>query len=408
MIKKKFIINFSLILLSVFITLYILEIFLKIYYDNTISCLTNRELKEKKSIRFGYNYDKRFIYEYAKDLKLKTSFGNTPKSFIIKKNKNEINLPFLPLSSYSNERIYLCNETGEHSFFTSDRYGFNNPNIAWENNFTDVLLLGDSFIAGSCINKNNENNFADIFRSKNFNTINLGFPGHGPLLEYATFIEYGKFLKPKKVLWFYYEGNDFNGLNIEKQSKILKSYLNDKRYNLKSKQKKINDLLYENEYSLNDLEKYEKNKIQKNRKFCNLSFQKTRELINFKELRNLIFKEDTNLKEEDFNEENFLLFEEIILKTKKEIDKWDGELIFIYLPKYMRYKEMFVDHDNYNKKKRILNLVNKNDIKTIDIHNDFFQIKKDPLKFFPLRGNGHYNKEGVKKISHFIFDNIYK
>ena len=104
----------------------------------------------------------------------------------------------------------------------------------------------------------------------------MGFPGHGPLLEYATFIEYGKFLKPKKVLWFYYEGNDFNGLNIEKQSKILKSYLNDKRYNLKSKQKKINDLLYENEYSLNDLEKYEKNKIQKNRKFCNLSFQKNK------------------------------------------------------------------------------------------------------------------------------------
>jgi len=391
------------------ISLYIVEIFIKIYHDNTIDCLTNRELKEKRSIRFGYNYDKRFIYEYAQDLKLRTTYGNSPKALITKIKKNKINLPFLPLSSYSNERIYLCNETGEHSYYTSDRYGFNNPDVVWKKNSTDLLLLGDSFVAGSCINKNNENNFGDIFRNKSFNIVNLGLAGHGPLLEYATFIEYGKFLKPKKVLWFYYEGNDFDGLNIEKESTILKSYLNDKSYDLKSKQKKINNLLYKNEYSLNDLEEYEKNKIQKNIRFCNLTFQKTRQLIGFKELKNLIFRVNTNLKKEkSFNEENFLIFEEIILKTKKEIDKWNGELVFIYLPKYSRYKEVFLNHDDYDNKKRILNLVNKNGIKTIDIHKGFFQTQKDPLKFFPLRKSGHYNKEGVKKISQFIFDNIYR
>ena len=107
MIKKKYIINFSLILLSILIILYTLEILLKIYFDNTITCLTNRELKEKKSIRFGYNYDKRFIYEYTKDLKLKTTFGNSPTALITKIKKNKLNLPFLPLSSYSNKVISM-------------------------------------------------------------------------------------------------------------------------------------------------------------------------------------------------------------------------------------------------------------------------------------------------------------
>ncbi len=391
------------------ISLFIVEIFIKLYDDNTLDCLTNRELKEKRSVKFGYNYDKRFIYEYSQDLDLKTLFGNLPKALISKIHKKELNLPFLPLSAYSKEKIYLCNETGEHSYFVSDRYGFNNPDIVWEKNAADILLIGDSFVAGSCINKINENNFADIFRNKSLSTVNLGFPGHGPLLEYATFIEYGKFLKPKKILWFYFEGNDFDGLNIEKQSDILKNYLKDKSYDLKSKQKEIDNFLYQNEYSLYDLEKYEKNRIKKNIKFCNLSFQKIRNLIPFKEFKDFIFKSNNNqIKKKEFTKENFLIFEEIISKTKKEVDKWNGELFFIYLPEYSRYKKIFIDHDNYNSKKRILDSVNKNNIRIIDIHSDFFQINNDPLKFYPLRKGGHFNKEGIEKISQFIFDNIYR
>ena len=38
----------------------------------------------------------------------------------------------------------------------------------------------------------------------NKNVVNLGFGANGPLLEYATYVEYGRELKAKKVLWFVY------------------------------------------------------------------------------------------------------------------------------------------------------------------------------------------------------------
>jgi hypothetical protein len=42
----------------------------------------------------------------------------------------------------------------------------------------------------------------------------------------ATLKEYGAFLKPKVVLWFYYEGNDMRDLNgREKFSPLLRQYL---------------------------------------------------------------------------------------------------------------------------------------------------------------------------------------
>ena len=70
--------------------------------------------------------------------------------------------------------------------------------------------------------------------------VDLGFGANGPLLEYATYVEYGRELKAKNVLWFYYEGNDLRNLRNEINSDILLNYIN-KNFvqNLKNKQTKI-------------------------------------------------------------------------------------------------------------------------------------------------------------------------
>ena len=54
----------------------------------------------------------------------------------------------------SNQYTIFCNETGEFSFYESDRYGFNNPDKVWDSKEVDFLLLGDSFIHGACVNEN--------------------------------------------------------------------------------------------------------------------------------------------------------------------------------------------------------------------------------------------------------------
>ena len=386
------------ILISIIISLYIIEIFLKILSDTTLSCLNNREIKKKLSSKYNYSFDERFIYEYVRDENLKTIFGNSPSKYVSLENISDYN--FIPLSSFSNEKIYLCNETGEHSFYQSDRYGFNNIDEIWEEKIADLILIGDSFVTGSCTNKFNENNISDYFKKKNLTTINLGFPGHGPLLEYATFVEYGKSKKPKKLLWFYYEGNDLKGLNIEKKSQILNNYLDGKSYNLINKQKKIEALLIKNEYKLEDLEKFEQSKIFENN-FCNLKMQKIRKLVNFSPP---ILK---NKKNEFLTENNFKLFEKIILGTRDSLSEWGGELIIVYLPELARYKKNFVNHDTYKKKKNILNMIRRNNIKVIDIHEEFFSNQKDPLSFFPLRSYGHYNLKGYERISRIIYNYLY-
>ena len=57
--------------------------------------------------------------------------------------------------------------------------------------------------------------------------VNLGFSNDGPLLELATLSEYGLRLRPRAVIWVYFEGNDLTDLAEEKTSPLLRAYLHD-------------------------------------------------------------------------------------------------------------------------------------------------------------------------------------
>ena len=46
--------------------------------------------------------------------------------------------------------------------------------------------------------------------------------GNGPLINYATLREYGEFLKPKKIFFFFFEGNDYEDLERELSSNSIK------------------------------------------------------------------------------------------------------------------------------------------------------------------------------------------
>ena len=117
----------------------------------------------------------------------------------------------------------------------------------------DILLVGDSFAEGSCVNQ--EYTIAAKLREKNITAITLGKSGNGPLIELASLVEYGKFLKPKSVFGYFIK-NDIENLMIEKNSKILKKYLDqDYSQNLINRQKEIDEILieyYNNKLTLNN------------------------------------------------------------------------------------------------------------------------------------------------------------
>ena len=95
-----------------------------------------------------------------------------------------------------------------------------------------------------CVNRPHD--ISSILRNfSNSSVLNLGMGGSGPLIEYAIMKEYFP-KKTKNIIWFYYEGNDLDDIENEK-NKILLKYLNDKNFSqdLKNRQNEI-DIAWNN------------------------------------------------------------------------------------------------------------------------------------------------------------------
>ena len=133
----------------------------------------------------------------------------------------------LPLSGYENAKILLClDENNEPIYFESDEFGFNNKH---QKNLKNILLIGDSYVQGMCVNSNN--NLNGQLKKLNLNSINLGVAGNGPLLEYATFKEYGPYYKYNQVILLITPDNDFYDLSNEIENTILSKYLKNEKFN---------------------------------------------------------------------------------------------------------------------------------------------------------------------------------
>ena len=221
---------------SVIFSLYMFEAYLTYEFDI--------ESKRKKAY-FQKNkkkFDDRSIYEVYHVLKKKEDRASVA---VHPANIANMNFSIKPLSGMSKAKTILCNENGYYANFLSDRFGFNNPDKEWDAKEISYLLVGDSFVIGECVNRPHD--ISSVLRNlSNKSVINLGYAGNGPLIEYASLREYlGKNMT--KVIWIFYEGNDFIDLNYELNIDEFKSYLNNTDFsqNLKNNQNKIDNLVVE-------------------------------------------------------------------------------------------------------------------------------------------------------------------
>lgn len=130
---------------------------------------------------------------------------------------------FLPLAGVSHSQtVQLCNEDGRHQLYLSDRYGFNNPDSAWDETGPRLVLIGDSFTHGYCVPS--DSTLASQLRESWPAVINLGTGGSGPLSELGTLVEYGSTSNPALLLWLYHE-NDLSDAASEQASPLLLRYL---------------------------------------------------------------------------------------------------------------------------------------------------------------------------------------
>ena len=57
------------------------------------------------------------------------------------------------LSGFKNSLTISCNENGYYAIDKSDRYGFNNEDSLWDQDNIDILVIGDSYAYGECVNR---------------------------------------------------------------------------------------------------------------------------------------------------------------------------------------------------------------------------------------------------------------
>ena len=306
----------------------------------------------------------------------------SPSSYL---NKNQ---SIFPLSGISNSETIYCNENGYYSIYQSDKYGLNNPDYEWNENEIEYVLVGDSFTHGACVNRPND--IASVLRNlSNKSVLNFGYGGNGPLIEYATLREYLN-KNVKKVIWIYYESNDFRDLYNEIGEKILMNYLDDLTFtqNLKFRQNEINNL------ALKAIKKKEsdiKNENESETEYLKLKFIKFIKFIKIFRTRILIFPPPVPTME----------FKKILQMTKDLTIKNNSKLYFVYLPSIWRYKMEKKPNDGLA---LVKNIVNELGIPFIDINKEVFEKEDNPLRLFPSEHYVHYNVEGYKKVGETIYE----
>jgi hypothetical protein len=243
----------------------------------------------------------------------------------------------------------------------------------------------------------------------------------------ATLKEYAERLRPKVVLWFYFEGNDLLDLGDEKKSPLLKRYLTDGfSQGLSSRQAEIDRALLDylkefhgRSYLLSKLE--EITSVLRPDRFSGDARSAVirsgiEGIIKLGELRERLgLLQGTENKVLSTNrvatddsrgrrvKESLDLLREILLKARNSVNAWGGNLYFIYLPSRDRYDPKGLgpqpDRD------RVLQVATSIGLPIIDIHN-IFMAQSDPLDLFPFRMAGHYTETGHRLVASEVLRSI--
>ena len=408
MIKIMNIKNLLLVIFQIILIIYSLETLLYLSLGDEQKLLHNikgKRIELAKEMNLQYDIrDEAEVYltEKKKNNNLYIPFFFHKSTFSTDFVKNLISKNNLvPFRGPINKQTLSCDESLNYKIINNDKYGFKNPNKVYENKI-DIVLIGDSYTEGFCEDENND--VAGHLRKKNLNSVNLGVAGSGPLLSLAISREYFENLKPKYVVYLYFEGNDLLDLSWE-NTIFLKNYLQPE-YKLNyisqnfSIQKTLEEFQKEKDIELSSREIAKNTYIKKGNNF----FSIIKDILEIRNIKGIL--RSSILSNKNINDLN--LFYEVVNSIKNEAELNGSKFIFIYLPSWSRYFEKFNDDLSiFNKKKEIIANIRSKGIYTIDFEEIFSKInnKKD---FFPLGFIGHYNSAGYNLISIEIANEIKK
>ena len=286
----------------------------------------------------------------------------------------------------ANTLFVSCNEFGEWKKIKTDKLGLNNDKFI---DRFDILLMGDSFAEGSCVNQSDEPAYL-LNQNYNLKTYNIGISGNGPLLSLALAHEIKPLADFHTIVWFIFD-NDFYDLNLEIQSNFLKNYL-DKDYE--------DSKYFQN---INSVDNFQKKYIEDNLE----SFKKGFSLKeSFFELKAVISRLNKLIQQKN-PEDTFVFQKEFFEKIfKKLIYIFPEKRIYVvYLPETtcFTYRSLECSKRFEELSRTSNNLSFLNFYEYLKNNNDEYK------KMYALGQNrAHFSPLGYNKLVKFIFSEIQK
>ena len=117
-------------------------------------------------------HDQRSKIQVVDDLRLKgiDAYPNVSGSQFISTNglpNTQSSQSIYPLGTISNKTTVYCNESGQWAIYESDEHGFNNPRGLYVKSDVEIMLTGDSFTEGACVNP--DETIAAVLRESGLN-----------------------------------------------------------------------------------------------------------------------------------------------------------------------------------------------------------------------------------------------
>ena len=322
----------------------------------------------------------------------------------------------LPFAMMSNATVIACNDNGPFPLYKTDDHGFNNPPGLWEGEKAQVVTIGDSYTAGYCVPT--EKTIAANLRRFYPGTVNLGISTIGPLGGLAIMREYAPALRPRLILWFFYEGNDPTDLTrIESRTPLLLKYL-DPGYS--------QDLMRRKDDLDRALGKWLVNQerehlrilaAERNDRIRHHAF----ELFTLRRVRALVFgyfvtganSSNTTAKIVPYDWTfDDALFKTIMGLARKDAKKIGSQIVLVFLPHKFSYCSAYFGelndrckrgHEGYLKVAflgPVARVARELDIPLIDF-GEFLERDPDPGRIFSFPGS-HYNETGYRVLAEYV------
>jgi hypothetical protein len=295
----------------------------------------------------------------------------------------------LPLGGVSKITTVFCNETGQYVTYDSDEFGFNNPRGIWPQVDIDVLMLGDSFTHGACLD--NTKNYIGLIRAGLPRTLTLGMASNGPLIYLAGMREYLPLVRPRFVLWFLFEGNDIEAdLPVERAQPLLLRYLNPTfSQHLADRQAEIDMKLRR---WIDEVGTTPQQSVFRAVQMDHLNF---RDFVLLRKLRDALSLQLSR------HDADYALFERLLDAAKTAAAARGAELRLVYLPDKRRFVSFTGRLLKDQQRNRVRAITGRLNIPMIDV-TPAFAAHPNPASLFV----GHYTEDGARIVAATVLDAI--